>query len=582
MRLKVWFTDFWFPSTVEQIRESDLYLLLSKRFSLELDAKHPDVLFYGSKRYNFQRYRCLRIAITYLEPYVPRLMECDFSISVLSEIPGRNYYFPTFMFGDVAKDLLSLSEQKSSRFESKQEFCNFVYNNKKCVERNTFFKLLSHYKFVHAPGRVFRNTQGLISRRDKDFMAAAISYKGRFKFTIAFENRSLKNYVSEKIVHAFQCRSLPIYWGAPNISDYFNTKAFINCHDYPDFETVIRHIREVDENEELYRSYMEAPVCTSSSYINSHMDHDEKMLDALEAFLRHPPRRVNAASCSYFSRSYSYMPRQLLNKRRMRQREMRPKYGTDMDDIQAYIISIPDNKGKCEHLQDRLELQGMRCEVFAGTDAETDNLEIYDHRLRPQRMTQMRGYPMTKKEIACYLSHYQLYTHICAQDKEFAVILEEDARIDDNFYNVVRTLPYIDWEWDVVRLSAHNPNGMGKELCHITGNHFLHRLRKPLSDSVATLVSKKALKRLIEKLWLIEMPLDTACERWWETDLRYLCVFPFVAAQEIDHDDAAYIKRKRARTSLSISKKLQRRYSLWQDAWHRQLWAIINQHHSRR
>ena len=80
-----------------------------------------------------------------------------------------------------------------------------------------------------------------------------------YKFTIAFENQSTPGYISEKIAEPLAVGSIPIYWGCETIADYYNPQAFINCHDYPDFDAVIEHIIEVDTNPALYEKYLNAP-----------------------------------------------------------------------------------------------------------------------------------------------------------------------------------------------------------------------------------------------------------------------------------------------------------------------------------
>lgn len=44
------------------------------------------------------------------------------------------------------------------------------------------------------------------------------------------------------------------------IEKEFNTKAFINCHDYQSFEDVLEYIRYLDNNDEAYLEVMRTPV----------------------------------------------------------------------------------------------------------------------------------------------------------------------------------------------------------------------------------------------------------------------------------------------------------------------------------
>jgi hypothetical protein len=42
-------------------------------------------------------------------------------------------------------------------------------------------------------------------------------------FHIAIENTSIANFFTEKLIDCFQTRTIPIYYGCPNIGEYFNT-----------------------------------------------------------------------------------------------------------------------------------------------------------------------------------------------------------------------------------------------------------------------------------------------------------------------------------------------------------------------
>ena len=59
-------------------------------------------------------------------------------------------------------------------------------------------------------------------------------------------------YLTEKIRMALMAGSIPIYWGDPRVAEFINPACFINCHDYPNFAAVIEHVKEVDQNPELY------------------------------------------------------------------------------------------------------------------------------------------------------------------------------------------------------------------------------------------------------------------------------------------------------------------------------------------
>jgi hypothetical protein len=50
----------------------------------------------------------------------------------------------------------------------------------------------------------------------------------QFAFNVAMENTIAPGYITEKIGNAFKSGSVPIYWGASEINEFFNPQSFIN------------------------------------------------------------------------------------------------------------------------------------------------------------------------------------------------------------------------------------------------------------------------------------------------------------------------------------------------------------------
>ena len=154
----------------------------------------------------------------------------------------------------------------------KNKFCNFIYSNPNAQKRIDFFYKLSQYKKVDSGGALLNNIGGTVS--DK------LSFINNYKFTIAFENSSYPGYTTEKIVQPMMVRSIPIYWGNELIYQDFNTKSFLNYHDYSNEDQLINRIIEVDQNIELYRQYLLEP------YFHNNRDniyiHDENVLNQFE------------------------------------------------------------------------------------------------------------------------------------------------------------------------------------------------------------------------------------------------------------------------------------------------------------
>ncbi|WP_281968695.1 hypothetical protein [Roseovarius nanhaiticus] len=51
-----------------------------------------------------------------------------------------------------------------------------------------------------------------------------------YRYSVVIENVREPNYFTEKLVDAILCRCVPIYWGCPNIGDFFDTSGMIICN----------------------------------------------------------------------------------------------------------------------------------------------------------------------------------------------------------------------------------------------------------------------------------------------------------------------------------------------------------------
>ncbi len=65
-----------------------------------------------------------------------------------------------------------------------------------------------------------------------------------YRFTIVLENQSRHNVITEKLGDSFLALSYPLYWGAPNASEYFNENSFTSIN-IEDFAGTINSIEEV-------------------------------------------------------------------------------------------------------------------------------------------------------------------------------------------------------------------------------------------------------------------------------------------------------------------------------------------------
>lgn len=255
-KIKLAFCDFWggFENnpTGKENYDNILYKILSEKFDIEI-SENPDFLIYSVFGNNHLKYNCKKIFFTG-ENIRPDLTYCNYSISFDYINDNRNLRFPLSaitLYESSIKDNFKKDIDFEKIKQEKSKFCNFIFSNPNAQLRNFLFSELSKYKLVDSGGRALNNIGYLVD--DK------LKFQSKYKFSIAFENSEYPGYTTEKIVHPKLVNSIPIYWGNPEVSKDWNTKAFINAYEFRDVFELIEYIKEIDNNDDLYFKMLNEP-----------------------------------------------------------------------------------------------------------------------------------------------------------------------------------------------------------------------------------------------------------------------------------------------------------------------------------
>lgn len=153
--------------------------------------------------------------------------------------------------------------------KEKTKFCNFIYANPNShYMRDALFYEISKYKRVDSLGKHLKNTEIEDSRFVQGWEKISIKLKKPYKFSIAAENASFTGYTSEKLMTSMMANTIPIYWGNPLVGLEYNEKSFINVNNYDNFDDLVKKIREIDSNDQLYCDIMSQPWRTREQIDN--------------------------------------------------------------------------------------------------------------------------------------------------------------------------------------------------------------------------------------------------------------------------------------------------------------------------
>ena len=104
---------------------------------------------------------------------------------------------------------------------------------------------------------VYQHQSPPFHERRNDFFENAM-------FHITVENSRQQNYFTEKIIDCFASKTIPVYYGCPNLGDWFNMDGVITFDDIKDLERVFDTINEayyhskkdaIEENYELAKKF---------------------------------------------------------------------------------------------------------------------------------------------------------------------------------------------------------------------------------------------------------------------------------------------------------------------------------------
>jgi hypothetical protein len=225
--IRINFARFW-PGAAEELIDT-LLPDLQPYFDFTVSPS-PQVVLYGPYPGTLPPGRYIKVFIG-CENVRPLMSECDWAFGVEHENGvGDPRYMRIARWGD---DTHFVQRPRDWRevLQGKPRFCAFIYRQEVCY-REAFFRALSRYKRVDAPGRSMNNMASIDPIPGQVDWQAKISFLKDYKFVVAFENSSWPGYNTEKLTHAIEANCVPIYWGDPEIGRSFNTARLINAHKY--------------------------------------------------------------------------------------------------------------------------------------------------------------------------------------------------------------------------------------------------------------------------------------------------------------------------------------------------------------
>ena len=103
-----------------------------------------------------------------------------------------------------------------------------------------------------------------------------------------------------------------------------------------------------------------------------------------------------------------------------------------------FIINLQRSPDRRMFMQTQLQSLGLKFEFFTAVDGQAltaQQVSYYDDDLR--KKTGWFNHKLANNEIACVLSHLQIWEKMWKENIEHAIILEDDITLDEDFAQII-------------------------------------------------------------------------------------------------------------------------------------------------
>lgn len=155
-----------------------------------------------------------------------------------------------FIYGDCWIDVENFKSNKNDQV-------SFLMSSKTMTEghrlRHEIYDLLSSKPKQSNYDILSIKTPPRIQNKDIIFQNA--------KFSIVVENERIDNWITEKLIDCFVTKTIPIYWGAPNVSKFFDSMGILCFSNMKELTKILDDLdmEEYDKLEDVMeKNYQEA------------------------------------------------------------------------------------------------------------------------------------------------------------------------------------------------------------------------------------------------------------------------------------------------------------------------------------
>lgn len=172
--------------------------------------------------------------------------------------------------------------------------------------------------------------------------------------------------------------------------------------------------------------------------------------------------------------------------------------------MKLYVINLdrsPDRIERLDKIFKNLNLSFIRVPAI-------DGLKLEEKFISEVRKKQLWPDPLTRGEIACFLSHKAALTKVANGQDRFAAIFEDDVTLSDDAHYFLKNDEWIPQNAEIVKIETHGKKVWMGEGIDLKNGYCIAPLKSRHIMAAGYIISKEAAKKLCSMMGTITFPFD--------------------------------------------------------------------------
>jgi glycosyl transferase family 25 len=201
--------------------------------------------------------------------------------------------------------------------------------------------------------------------------------------------------------------------------------------------------------------------------------------------------------------------------------------------FKVFLINLDKSSDRLDLCQSELQKYNIDFERVPGVygkDLTTEEIEkVYDKNKNDKHYKK----PLSLGEIGCYLSHIKCWQKIIDEQLDYAIILEDDFKLNSTFKQFESILEQMQ-NWDYVRVAFSSRKVPIVKRHKITKEHDLVYYKKVPINMLGQAISLEGAKKLLARSNPIFRPVDVDIKHYWESGINVIGIDPPLISERYD------------------------------------------------